>query len=160
MASCFQTHRWTTTGGGWGETEGGKCREAMLGGEVGRGDTRRLAMRRINVKIRRRKGEAEMKKNRDVAMTAATYLGPIRDKYIIRFPTRRQVTANSVPFFGFIKSETFLASFQFAFKWSFELVVNVRKEKRNQNVNIHLEEIGNIKNRCSILKSISVYQRI
>lgn len=38
---------------------GGKCGEAMLGGEVGRGDTRRLAMPRINVKIKQ--GKARQK---------------------------------------------------------------------------------------------------
>lgn len=49
----------------------------MLGGGVGGTDTRRLVMRRINVKIKRRKSEAEKKENRDVAMTAATHLGLI-----------------------------------------------------------------------------------
>lgn len=49
----------------------------MLGGGVGGTDTRRLVMRRINVKIKQRKSEAEKKENRDVAMKAATHLGPI-----------------------------------------------------------------------------------
>lgn len=79
-------------------------------------------------------------------MTAATHLGPIPDKYVTRFPTRRQSQArppNSVVFFMFIKPETFLAWFQF--NWSFKLVVNVRNGKRNQNENIHLQAMGKMK---------------
>lgn len=51
----------TQMDGGRGWKRGGKCQEAMLGG-VERGDTRRLAMGRINVKIRQRKSWSEIKK--------------------------------------------------------------------------------------------------
>lgn len=59
---------------------------------MGGTDTRRLVMRRINVKIKRRKSEAEKKENRDVAMKAATHLGPIKNK------TLETLAANSISF--------------------------------------------------------------
>lgn len=51
-------------GGGWGEKKWGESVERPCRGENGKIDARRLAMWGINVKIRRKKNEAERKKIR------------------------------------------------------------------------------------------------